>query len=323
MRETKSNTKQNTMKNILISVFMIILGLAQATGQSLSSSVVSTAGGFYDQTGSSLSVTAGEPLIAFHSTDNHSLSAGFQQSYGALLRALLVNILLEGPYNGTAMAVALNNDDLLPLNQPFNINPWFYTGSESVTNFPATVVDWLLVELRDADAPQNADETTTLAGWPKALLLDDEGNILDLDGNPEQFVNTAQDNLYIVVRHRNHLDVMSSEPLVLSGNTYIYDFTDAITKAYGSAMGYKQIASGVFGMVAGDSDADGAIFTSDYNRWAAVFGNTLIYLAADLDMDGQVFASDFNKWAINFGTNPSNTVICPFKSQVPKKIIIP
>lgn len=310
------------MKKFLISVFMIILGLAQATGQSLSSTVVSTAGGFYDQTGSSLSVTAGETLIAFHSTDNHSLSAGFQQSYGALLRALLVNILLEGPYNGTDMGVALNNDDLLPLNQPFNISPWFYTGSESVTNFPATVVDWLLVELRDADAPQNADETTTLAGWPKALLLDDEGNILDLDGNPEQFANTAENNLYIVVRHRNHLDVLSNGPLALSGNSYTYDFTDAITKAYGGTLGYKQIASGVFGMVAGDSDADGEVSVLDFSSWASQFGGTGVYSKADNDLDGEVSVLDFSKWAINFGSgNPVNSpeeqII--YRSQVPEK----
>jgi hypothetical protein len=310
------------MNKILICI-SLTLWITQVQGQSVSSEVLSTAGGFYEQSGSALSVTSGEAIITFHSTENHSLSAGFQQSYGALMRALLVSILLEGPFSSTEMQTTLNDNDLLPLNQPFNGSPWFYAGSESVANFPATVVDWVLVELRDADAPQNADETTTLPGWPKALLLDEEGNILDMDGNPEQFANTAQNNLYIVVRHRNHLDVMSSEPLVLSGNTYIYDFTDAITKAYGSAMGYKQIASGVFGMVAGDSDADGAIFTSDYNRWAALFGNTLIYLAADLDMDGQVFASDFNKWAINFGINPSTTVISPFKSQVPRKIIIP
>lgn len=307
------------MNKILICI-ALTLWVSQLQGQSVSSEVLSTSGGFYEQSGASLSVTAGETIIAFHSTENHSLSAGFQQSYGALMRALLVSILLEGPFSSTEMQAALNENDLLPLNQPFNGSPWFYGGSESVANFPATVVDWVLVELRDADAPQNADETTTLPGWPKALLLDEQGDILDLDGNPEQFANTAEDNLYIVIRHRNHLDVLSNGPLVLSGNTYTYDFTDAITKAYGAALGYKQIASGVFGMVAGDSDADGEVSVLDFSTWASQFGGSGVYSKADNDMDGEVSVLDFSKWAINFGTgnpvsNPEEQII--YRSQVP------
>jgi hypothetical protein len=109
---------------------------------------------------------------------------------------------------------------------------------------------------------------------------------------------------------------MSSAPLALSGNTYTYDFTDALTKAHGSAAGYKEIGTGVFGMVAGDIDADGAVFTSDFNLWAINFGLITVYLAADVDMDGQVFTSDFNKWAENFGTNTSGRGVL-YRSQVP------
>jgi len=72
-------------------------------------------------------------------------------------------------------------------------------------------------------------------------------------------------------------------------------------------------------MVAGDIDADGAVFASDFNIWAINFGLTTVYLPADVDMDGQVFASDFNKWAVNFGTNNNagkmESLI--FKSMVP------
>jgi hypothetical protein len=55
-------------------------------------------------------------------------------------------------------------------------------------------------------------------------------------------------------------------------------------------------------MVVGDIDHDGNIYVSDYNIWAAGFGNTGSYSAADLDMDRSVYVSDYNKWAANFGS---------------------
>jgi hypothetical protein len=105
--------------------------------------------------------------------------------------------------------------------------------------------------------------------------------------------------------------------LVLTGNTYSYDFSDAINKAYGGATGYKAIGNGKYGMVAADSDADGAIGASDFNLWAQRFGMSEVYNDADSDMDGQVSTSDFNKWAVNFGTDIGGRVRIGYKSLVP------
>jgi len=234
---------------------------------------------------------------------------------------LAIAVLLEGPFDGTdAMNASLNNTGLLPLMQPYNIAPWNYSGIEQAVSLGADIVDWILVELRDAVAPENATSATIVEGWPKAMFLKNDGSIVDLNGNTPSIASpSANNNLYLVIRHRNHLDVMSSAPLVLVGNTYSYDFTDDISKAYGGVAGYKAIGNGKYGMVAGDIDADGAVFTSDFNLWAINFGNTTIYLPADVDMDGQVFTSDFNKWAINFGTNnPNRENQFIYKSQVPK-----
>lgn len=305
------------MNKVLICI-ALTLWVSQLQGQSVSSEVHSTLGGFYEQSSASLSVTAGETVIAFHSTENHSLSAGFQQSYYEMLKQLIVSIFLEGPYQSGQMNDNLNSLNLLPLQQPYGSPPWNYNGTESLSTLPANAVDWVLVELRDADSPGNAGSNTTLPGWPKALLINKNGQLADLDGTPKQFDATAQHGLYIIIRHRNHLDVMSSTPLQQSGNTMQYDFTDALSKAYGGALGYKEIASGIFGMVAGDSDADNAIFASDYNVWAGNFGNVNVYVASDTDMDGQVFASDHNKWALNFGMNPPGLNAVLLISQVPK-----
>ncbi|MCK9451281.1 MAG: choice-of-anchor D domain-containing protein [Bacteroidales bacterium] len=231
---------------------------------------------------------------------------------------LAIAVLLEGPFDGTnAMNASLKNAGLLPLAQPYNSGPWNYTGTEQAVSLGADIVDWVLVELRDADAPENATSSTIVEGWPKAMLLKSDGNIVDFNGNTPSIASpSVSDNLYLVIRHRNHLDVMSSESLVLAGNTYSYDFTDDISKAYGGVAGYKAIGNGKYGMVAGDIDADGAVLASDFNVWAINFGLITIYLPADVDMDGQVLASDFNKWAVNFGTNPESREV-RFKSQVP------
>ncbi|MEZ5198088.1 MAG: hypothetical protein R2764_17370 [Bacteroidales bacterium] len=45
----------------------------------------------------------------------------------------------------------LNAKNYIPLAQPYNTYPWNYNGDEAVTEIPTeSVVDWVLVELRDA-----------------------------------------------------------------------------------------------------------------------------------------------------------------------------
>ena len=101
---------------------------------------------------------------------------------------------------------------------------------------------------------------------------------------------------------------MSNTGATLNDGVYSYDFTTALTQAYGSGIGYKQIETGVYGMVAGDINNDGNVFVTDYNIWAVDFGLTHTYSNSDLTQDGNVFVTDYNEWAVNFGittTNPS------------------
>ena len=200
-----------------------------------------------------------------------------------------------------------------------------YTLEAPVASIPVGAVDWVLVDLRDADVPANAVPATRLAGWPKAYFVRNDGQIIDANGNlPDIGSPTVGGGLFIVIRHRNHIDVMSAYPASLSGNTYSYDFTGSLGQAYSLGAGYKEIGTGIFGMVSGDTDADGAVFTSDFNAWAGQFGNDDVYENADLDMDGSVFTSDFNKWAGNFGSDNliegGKTLTPMYTSQVPGDI---
>jgi hypothetical protein len=199
----------------------------------------------------------------------------------------------------------------MPLNQPYsNVAPWNYTGTESVTTIPAGVVDWVLVEVRQATSPDLATSATILT--KRAGFLKSDGAIVDLDGASPLNIGrpTITGNLYVVVRHRNHLAIMSSTSPTLTGTTYSYDFTTGLTQVYGGGTGYKQIgvAPLKFGMIAGDVDHDGQVITNDYNSWASKFGITGLYLTSDIDMNGQVFTNDYNKWAVNF-SNSSNILL--------------
>ena len=77
-----------------------------------------------------------------------------------------------------------------------------YSQGESVGIIPSSdIVDWVLVELRVG--------TATSAGM-RAAFLKNDGTIVDLDGtSPVEFDGISSGNYYIVVKHRNHLAVMS------------------------------------------------------------------------------------------------------------------
>lgn len=205
--------------------------------------------------------------------------------------------IFEGPFNGTDMNTDLN--DILPAHQPYDVNPWNYDGAESVANIPANAVDWLLVELRDATDVNSATSATSLGGQAAFILND--GSIVDLNGSSLlSFDYQIQDQLFIVLWHRNHLPVVSKYPLAESGGIYTYDFTTAASQAYGDNQ--SDLGGGKFGMIGGDANADGTINEFDgIEAWLDQAGHTG-YLSGDVNMDTQVNNPDKNDvWLPNYG----------------------
>jgi len=230
---------------------------------------------------------------------------------------LNVKVFLEGAYDATSGAMRTDlqptiarPSQLIPLAHPYSGAPWNVAAAPA-SSIPAGVVDWVLVELRTATTPALALSGTIISGWPKAFFLKSDGSIVDLDGTslPNIGNPTITGNLFVIVRHRNHLAIMSNTGATLLGGTYIYDFTSALTQAYGGGAGYKQITGTIptYAMVVGDINHDGNVFVTDYNAWAVQFGATSTYSNSDLNQDGNVFVTDYNKWAVNFG----NTTINP------------
>ncbi len=237
--------------------------------------------------------------------------SGFQNTGNFCIKALVhytetiqlgLKVYLEGPFNETNMNTGLNDEGLLPLNQPYNIEPWNYSGTESVTSIPnPDVVDWVLIELRDTT---QADRATSeaISGYRAAFLLKD-GSVVDLDGvSPVRFYTTVNWSLFVVVRHKNHLDIMASYPASLSGGVYTYDYTFAQIQVWGGTDGHKEIAPNIWGMIGGDANADGIINTEDGTEVWYFEAGLSGYLSGDANLDVQANNQDKNDvWVPNNG----------------------
>jgi hypothetical protein len=214
-----------------------------------------------------------------------------------------LKVMLEGPFDVLQMSTCLNTMGHLPLIQPYSTSPWFYQGTEALAVIPNTdVVDWVLVEFRETGGGASTATPATMIEREAALLLKD-GSVVGLDGASPIFMNSlVTQNLYVVIWHRNHLAVMSAIPLILNGGSYTYDFTSSAEQAYGGANAHKCLVTGVWGMVAGDGNADGNIGMPDKVDTWIVQGGNAGYLEGDFDLNGSVDNADkVEKWSPNSG----------------------
>lgn len=214
-----------------------------------------------------------------------------------------LKVFLEGCYNGTEMNTDLNSSGLLPLSQPFNTEPWNYSGIESVAAIPNTdVVDWVLVEMRDTTESSLAIPASRVERAAGFLLKN--GSVKGIDGvSSLTFTETITDSIFVLVWHRNHLGIISAYPVTESAGLYSYDFTISSDQALGGSLAEKDMGSGVYGMIAGDTDANGIIEDTDKTiTWVSDAGKTG-YLSSDADLDGQADNPDKNDlWLENLSS---------------------
>jgi hypothetical protein len=307
------------MKKLFMSIFIIMsVGLFS---QTLSPTVVSSAGGYSTGTTVSLSWTLGELATETLSNGSYTLSQGFQQSGALLGLALNAKVFMEGPFSGTQMNTSLNTIGAISLTQPYSGSPWLYLGTESVVAIPnANVVDWVLVELRDAANAASATSATRIARQAGFLLKD--GSVVGADGSSIlQFNNSVTQQLFVIIWHRNHLGVMSAVPVTETGGVYTYDFSTGAGQAYGGVSGHKLLGSGIWGMIGGDGDANGLVLTPDKTTvWQPQAGTTG-YKSGDYNLSGQVNNPDKNGiWLPNSGAGdqvPNNILPGGYTCQVP------
>ncbi|NOX48723.1 MAG: hypothetical protein GXO89_17275 [Chlorobi bacterium] len=234
---------------------------------------------------------------------------------------LSLKVFLEGPFSGTEMHSNLNSNGVIPLQQPYSGSPWNYAGTESVVAIPGiNNVDWVLVELRDAVDAASAGSSTMIA--LKAAFVRKDGTIVGIDGSPVMQFNTAiSQQLFVVVWHRDHLAIISANALVETAGVYDYDFSTSSTQVLGGAVGYKEIATGIWGMVAGDSNADGIVDGLDKTENWTTQAGLMGYYSGDYGLDSEVDNKDKNEiWMPNSGMNSpvSGFALPVYKSGVPE-----
>ncbi len=201
--------------------------------------------------------------------------------FGSVL--LQAKVFLEGPYVSGAgeMSTSLKTNGYIPAMSPYLEDP------RVVSAIPADVTDWVLVQLRKG---MNGSPVAS-----KSAFLRKDGRIVGDDGTTVQITIPARpESYYVIVKHRNHLSVMSAIAIALNNTTTsLYDFTTSQAQAAGTNP-MKQAAAGVFVMYAGDCNRSGIITAADAN---AVYGalNTTGYNLNDADMNGTVNATDANK----------------------------
>lgn len=212
--------------------------------------------------------------------------------------------LLEGPYDsGTGrMSDALRTGGLLPASEPYTALGYVHAGgggAESIapavlTNVGANaIVDWAVVELRDAVTPAYVRAT-------RSALLQRDGDLVASDGISPLVFNEAPGAYHLAVRHRNHLGTMTQNAIAVGLSSSPLDLTQATTPAFGvDARKFMTGSFPAFVLWAGDVTFDGQLkYTGPANDrdqiLSAIGGvvptNTVNgqYRMEDVNMDGVV-----------------------------------
>lgn len=256
----------------------------------------------------------------FHMYDGHGRNRLARIGSGESLM-LSARVMLEGAYNGSATMSALFGPNLIPLKEPYRALGFTHVRGGSESTSPAVllqqggsaIVDWIMVELRDAQNP--AQIVATRSG-----LLRADGWIVDTDGSsPLRFFGTGMGSYYVAIRHRNHLGIMSQFPFFLGSAPFPIDLTGPNYPTYGTNA--QKEVNGVRMLWAGDVNHDGQLkYTGQSNDRDPILvtvggttPNTITtgYKPEDINMDGVVkytgADNDRDPILVNIGgTTPNN-----------------
>jgi len=151
---------------------------------------------------------------------------------------LSLKVLLQGALLGTTdtlMRADLVAQNLVPLTQPYDSlqNPFLANrfvhkigGDETTTNAvlnansgtPNGIVDWVFVEFRDA-----TDSLTIIR--TRSALVQRDGDVVDAATGEALYIADLPNEFFVVVKHRNHLGVMTRNPMDVYNRRITIDFT--------------------------------------------------------------------------------------------------
>ncbi|MEO8167324.1 MAG: glycoside hydrolase family 9 protein, partial [bacterium] len=189
-----------------------------------------------------------------------------------------VKVLLAGAYNPATGLMATSLKAMGILAAHFGAIP-----------IPTNAVDSINIEIRNASSAA----ASGIRMYQPAWLLSD-GTIRSFADTSKAYVEfpTPAGNYYLVVRHRNHLPIMSAPAQSLSPATpAAYDFTNSQSSAFG--VNPMQQVGSKFALYSGDANNSGNVSLSDAN---AVLGQLNVpgYFSNDINLSGIVSSADVN-----------------------------
>lgn len=211
--------------------------------------------------------------------------------------------ILSGAYNATTqtMRTTLATQALLPLTQPYDCSPWFYTGNEgfvSLDAVPTNMVDYVLVEARSANDPLVVVERRVAVLLSNGIVTDHLFSNSGLSDAGVHFDNLSPTgSYYFVLRHQNHLPIITATAHNVSNQAVILLTTP--DNIMGGAAQLTNLGGGFYGLKGGDFNANGVITVLDFNAWAISALPVNTYHVSDCNLDGQVGVQDFNIWQSN------------------------
>lgn len=150
----------------------------------------------------------------------------YRDPVGAVVRTMPIKVILGGAYQSSS---GLMRDQLRSLPDFPLVSP--YDDGASISNSAVltanNIVDWVLVELRDATTPATVVSS-------KGALLQADGDVVATDGVSSVGFIVAGSNYYVAIKHRNHLGVMTAAAVAISPTTPLVDFANPATAVYGT-----------------------------------------------------------------------------------------
>jgi hypothetical protein len=202
--------------------------------------------------------------------------------------------LPDFPLSDPYWKVPYNQSFIHTNNDTAQINPTLLT----VTGNNA-IVDWVFIELR-GHIVSPCDYPLIAA---RAALLQRDGDIVAPDGSPEiQFPDVPAGNYLLRVRHRNHLHLVTKEPIDFDGTLVNFDFTDVNNTNIVVFASCVQFQSHIYAFpgnaaleIASLSESIDAV---DSIVWESANGSFDQYLIQDFNLDASVDSIDSAIWEV-------------------------
>ncbi len=187
-----------------------------------------------------------------------------------------------------------------PSGQPYNKPPWNYMGTEGLNwtddDYIGTETDWVLVSFRNG-ATKDTEVVQT------AALVHQDGRITF--PNPCVLTETMGTEFYVVIDHRNHMNIMTPTAISVVNNQLTYDFRASDSYITGLGFGQKQLPTGEWVMFAADADQSdipsSIVDGLDKSIWLEGNGTFDDYCPPDFNLDGDVNGEDKSLWFDNHG----------------------